>query len=188
MPVVQLHARARSSHRPLQDFADAASLWARLRAAVAEPLACVVLPAEVLLVAAVSDPPALRAQLCRMLSEPARGPTRARWRDVPAPTPLSDATAIEATIRSIVLRPCKTGLCDDPMDWVWSTHRDVMGAVADPWITAEQLADALGRHRRSFAREHHRFVTSSRRKRPHVVTRPWTPLDHPGPGSPGRLA
>lgn len=33
----------------------------------------------------------------------------------------------------------------------WSTHRDVVGAITDPWIDATRLAHALGRPPRRFA-------------------------------------
>ncbi|MBI4706217.1 MAG: hypothetical protein HY744_34405, partial [Deltaproteobacteria bacterium] len=41
------------------------------------------------------------------------------------------------------------------------THRDVVGAVVDPWIDADRLAAALGLPARRFAEAHHRYVSAS---------------------------
>lgn len=50
----------------------------------------------------------------------------------------------------------------DPLAWEWSTHRDVMGAVADPWVDAERLAAALGHGRGDFRPWFHRLVSDDR--------------------------
>src|SRR6185436_13851584 len=35
-------------------------------------------------------------------------------------------------------------LVNDPLLWEWSTHRDAMGAVVDPWVTAAHIAEQTG--------------------------------------------
>jgi hypothetical protein len=65
-----------------------------------------------------------------------------------------------APVRYVALNPCRAGLARDPLEWPWSTHRDVVGAVADPWVAAEQLATMLQRPRRGFAETHHAYVSA----------------------------
>jgi hypothetical protein len=62
--------------------------------------------------------------------------------------------------RYIVLNPHRKGLVDDPLCWPWTTHRDVMGAVVDPWVTPERLARACWRSEHDFGPWFHRYVCS----------------------------
>ena len=43
------------------------------------------------------------------------------------------------------------GYVSDPLSWPWTTHRDMLGAVVEPWVTADALAEALGAPRRGHA-------------------------------------
>lgn len=35
-------------------------------------------------------------------------------------------------------------MVEDPLEWPWSTHRDLVGARLEPWLTTERLSDAFG--------------------------------------------
>ena len=61
-------------------------------------------------------------------------------------------------MRYTVLNPSRAGIVDDPLSWPWSTHRDVVGAIADPWVTAERLGAALG-SRMASAQDIHAYVS-----------------------------
>jgi len=37
-------------------------------------------------------------------------------------------------IRYIAVNPCEARLCSDPLQWLWSTHRELFGAAVDPWL------------------------------------------------------
>jgi hypothetical protein len=63
-------------------------------------------------------------------------------------------------------------LVDDPLVWPWSTHRDVVGAIADPWVQPERLARALGEPVHGFAAAHHRYVTLDRASAPNGTPLP----------------
>ncbi|MCP4806384.1 MAG: hypothetical protein GY884_13655 [Proteobacteria bacterium] len=44
-------------------------------------------------------------------------------------------------LRYIHLNPCRAGLASDPLAWRWSTHRDLVGAVVDPWVPLDRWAE-----------------------------------------------
>lgn len=174
MPTVQLVATARRPHRPLEEPPAVATLWMRLRLAFPEVRACVLLPDAVQLVARVDDPVRARTELGAMLER-----IDPYWHRVPPAEILHDAKELERAVRATVLKPCRVGLVGDPLEWVWTTLRDVVGDVADPWLTSEMLADALGRERRDFARTYHREVVAcldpASPSSVRVATQPWYP-------------
>lgn len=59
-------------------------------------------------------------------------------------------------VRYIALNPCRAGYVGCPLEWVWTTHRDVMGAVDDPWISEERMVRVLGQS----SEAHHRYVSA----------------------------
>ncbi|HEY3356624.1 MAG TPA: hypothetical protein VGQ83_25460 [Polyangia bacterium] len=77
---------------------------------------------------------------------------------MPTPDPVRNLRHLRRDVRYLALNPCREGLCRDPLSWLWSTHRDVMGAVADPWVTADRLAAALRLPRDGFSRAQHAYV------------------------------
>ena len=159
MPNVQLTAAARQSDRPLESPPAAAAVWMQLRRAFQRVRACVLLPDAVQLVAEVDDPVLARAAFERTLETTLSRVARPmQWHRVPPPLLLPTTADLERAIRSTVLKPCRAGLVSDPLDWMWTTLRDVVGHVADPWLTAEALADVLGCARAGFAEQHHREI------------------------------
>jgi hypothetical protein len=51
-------------------------------------------------------------------------------------------------------------LAGDPLSWEWSTHRDAIGAVVDPWVTATRIAEATGVETLDAVEWLHRYVSS----------------------------
>jgi hypothetical protein len=82
-----------------------------------------------------------------------------RWETVPAPEEIG-VDKRERHVRYVTLNPCRARLVCDPLAWPWSTHRDIVGAVIEPWVTAEALAAALGRPAPRFAPRHHAYVSA----------------------------
>jgi hypothetical protein len=62
-------------------------------------------------------------------------------------------------VRYVHLNPCRAGLVRDPLAWPWSTHRGVVGAEVDPWVTADRLAAVFDRGTRGFAEWFHGYVS-----------------------------
>jgi hypothetical protein len=74
-------------------------------------------------------------------------------------TPVRNARILGRTVRYIVRNACADDLVTDPLAWPWTTHRDVVGAIHDPWVDADRLAIALEQPVAGFVTAHHRYVT-----------------------------
>jgi hypothetical protein len=76
------------------------------------------------------------------------------------PKRIADTAKLLRDNRYVALNPPCEGLVDDPLSWLFSTHRDVIGATADPWVDADRLARALRRPLRGFVGWYHKYVSS----------------------------
>ena len=74
--------------------------------------------------------------------------------------------------RYVVLNPCRRGLVADPLEWAWSTHRDVVGAVVDPWVTCDALAYVCDRSSEGFRPWFHHYVCGDPSVAPDAVRLP----------------
>ncbi len=178
-----LHLTAKLRHR-IVDLADDSHgrwLWEHLRRAFPGALAAVLMPNHVHLVIdgdaggdadgdGARDPiDALRRVLASFAS--VHGLGRRIWEPIPVPEPVYSTAILRRKIRYVLLNPCRGSwrLCADPLEWQWSTHRDVMGAVFEPWISAARLADVVSPRSHDylepeerldeFRRWFHRYVT-----------------------------
>ncbi|NUO50784.1 MAG: hypothetical protein HOV80_18180 [Polyangiaceae bacterium] len=157
-----IHLTARSAPRRIDcSTREIASwLWPRLREAFPRALAAVVMPDHVHIVTPFAD--RTLVDLARVLGNCARGPAGVnalRWMPADAPSRFDDPIKIARNVRYVALNPVRAGLVSDPLSWLWSTHRDVVGATVDPWVTEERLAAALGWSHRHLAEDWHAYVT-----------------------------
>jgi hypothetical protein len=138
----------------------AAWLWSRLRSAFPEAIAVVLMPEHVHLVLATADPAACRRRLARLLGQFGRAfGVRGQVSVVPAPALIRGGDVLARQVRYVLLNPCRERLARCPLAWQWSTHRDVVGATVDPWVTAARLASALDIPADDFAVRHHAYVS-----------------------------
>ena len=154
------HAVARA-HWPVVSEPDHARwLWSRLRETFPNALAAVLMPNHLHLVGAARELGDVQEALPALASGFARhtGYTQL-WEPVPIPDLLADPKHVEREVRYVALNPCRDKLAADPLAWPWSTHRDVCGAIADPWVDAPRLATALRRRREGFEKAHHAYVS-----------------------------
>jgi len=160
------HLAARVHGIESLDGEQAAYVWEALRRGFPEALAAVILPDHLHLVPSTGRPASCRQHLAAVLSGVTRHWLRrmpggvTEWRLAPAREPHSNRDHLARDIRYLALNPCRAGLVVDPLEWLWTTHRDVVGAVADPWVTAARVAEALGRPPGGFARQHHAYVSA----------------------------
>jgi hypothetical protein len=157
-----LAAHALRSQRPLDRPDRAWWLWHRLRAAWPDALAASLMPNHLHLLVETESPGTDAARLGRLL----RGFTRhigghRLWRPVPDPILLRDRRKLELHICYVHLNPCEPGLVTDPACWPWSTHRELLGAVADAWVPAGRLAAVLRRSAGTLPRWAHDRVMNS---------------------------
>ena len=132
-----LHLTSRSSSGfPLADDAVASQLWVRVRRSWPEAHACCFMGNHVHLLVDDDERRARRTLARLVAAVPGwTNPTS------PAPELVPDTPRkVLRMIRYIHLNPCRAGLVRDPLEWRWSTHRDVMGAIVDPWVTMDRLA------------------------------------------------
>ncbi len=148
-------------------------LWTHLRAAFPQAIAATIMPDHPHIVVASEDPESDRQRLARLLGQ--FGRKFGVWGHVartPAPAMIRSGEVLARQVRYVALNPCRARLVSCPLAWPWSTHRDVVGAVLDPWVTGERLAAALGGRAQGFAARHHAYVSGDPRARVEGTPRP----------------
>lgn len=158
---MHLTARALPGYKPMLDPITAWWLMWRLRLAFPTVLAACVMPDHLHLIAALAYASDARARLARVLSRMAvRAGLRHLFERVPEPQVVPNGAHLERQLRYVHLNPCRAKLVSDPLAWPWSTHRGLVGAEANPWVSAESLAQALGRKADDVATWLHRYVSA----------------------------
>ncbi len=131
-----------------------------MRRAFPFAIAALLMPNHPHLVTASEDPEADRCRLARLLGQLGRRfGVRGQVSEVPDPDPIREGIVLARQVRYVALNPCRSRLVRCPLAWRWSTHRDVVGASVDPWVTAPRLAAALGRPLRDFPQRFHGYVS-----------------------------
>jgi hypothetical protein len=180
-----LHLVARSfpRWRPLTGFEPCAWLWERLRRSFPSVLSCVLMPDGLHLVVRCDKPADAHHRLVAVLRGFTRryGNGQRLFEPVPKPALVPNRLHQWRTSRYVPLNPSRAGYVKDPLAWLWSTYRDVLGATADPWVTAEQLALAHDRCRHGFEAVFHGYVSGDP-----TVALAGTPL--PLPAAPTKLS
>lgn len=182
--LLPLVARAAAGARPLRHRAACAALWQRL-ARNFDIVVCVLMPNHVHVLASIDSDTVLRTfarvlsafrsrmagtpgtpamqGMQRALATPATLASAATfdWEPLPVPEKVQrDKRHIARAVRYIHLNPVRDGLCADPLDWEWSTHRDWMGAVARPCVDRARWARAMGRREESCPDWLHEYVSA----------------------------
>jgi hypothetical protein len=122
------------------------------------------MPNHAHLVVETDDVPAARRLLARCLGHLQRWWARGGsvWERVRAPKVVASVSSLFKELRYVSLNPPRAGLCRDPLEWAWSTHRDVIGAVVDPWVDVDRLARALRTSATELAAKWHAYVSGDR--------------------------
>jgi hypothetical protein len=114
-------------------------------------LAAALMPNHLHLIAPLTDPEESRRRLRRLLAAFARSfELPSLWKLVPDAEPVGTTDKLLRKVRYVCLNPCRPfrfggevcQLAPDPLSWEWSTHRDAIGAIEDPWVTAAAIAEA----------------------------------------------
>ncbi len=159
-----LHLTARCSVLRVALCAEplAPVVWGALRRAFPTALGCVLMPNHLHLIAVEPSGEIAVTKLRAVMSGVRRSVAGKGlvWERAPAPVAVPDAFHLLRQLRYVALNPARAGLIDDPLAWMWSTHRDVGGAVVDPWVRAETIARRLGQSLHEFARTHHGYVSA----------------------------
>jgi REP element-mobilizing transposase RayT len=138
----------------------AAWVWTHLREAFPSAIAAVLMPDHPHLITPSDDPNGARCRLARLLGQAGRRFGVAGQASlVPEAKPIRGRHVLARQVRYVALNPCRKRLARCPLAWRWSTHRDIVGASVDPWVTAERLARALDRPCTGFVAQHHAYVS-----------------------------
>jgi hypothetical protein len=78
----------------------------------------------------------------------------------PEPERIPDLHHLKRQIRYVHLNPCRARLAGDPLQWEWSTHRDLAGCVSDPWPDPELLRHCFQAPRARLAEAAHAYISS----------------------------
>lgn len=136
-------------------------LWTWLRDAFALAIAVALMPNHVHVLLASGDPGADRRRLARLLGHFGRTfDVRGRASEVADPSVIRGGRVLARQVRYIMLNPCRDGLASCPLAWRWSTHRDLVGAAVDPWVTPARLAAVFERDPTHFVARFHRYVSA----------------------------
>lgn len=143
--------------RFLEDPREASIMWHALRRNFPEAVSVVIMPDHIHLLLPPSDHAITRTKLHGVTSGPSRRLKIPHlWQALNEPRHVNNRDHLRRTIRYIALNPCRPPhhLVNDPLEWPWSTYRDLMDVVADPWpgpIQAFELTDGkvspASRHR-----------------------------------------
>ncbi|MBC8073220.1 MAG: hypothetical protein IAG13_33165 [Deltaproteobacteria bacterium] len=138
----------------------AAWVWTHLRQAFPSAIAVVLMPDHPHLVLASDDPNGARCRLARLFGHAGRRFGVAGQASVaPEAKLIRGRQVLARQVRYVALNPCRKRLARCPLAWRWSTHRDVVGASVDPWVTPDRLARALGGPFTGFVAQHHAYVS-----------------------------
>jgi len=159
MKALHLIASVESRRLDLGDWQTAQRLWACLRRAFPVVLAVTLMLDHLHLVTWFGDVEGARLRLKRALAGCSWGRGTGLWKEVEPPKVVVGQVKIKRDIRYVGLNPCRAGLARDPLEWMWSTYRDAMGASVDPWVTPRQLAPAMGYPLARFGEEFHGYIS-----------------------------
>jgi len=164
--LLHLVARTASHARPFDRRFACADLWAGITLSF-DLVACVLMPDHVHVLVQIEHEVALRtfarvlSAFRRRMQARVQGTLTFDWEPLPAPEKVQrDKRHIARTVRYIHLNPTRDSLCNDPLEWEWSTHRDWVGAVARPNVDRARWARAMGRRMPSCIQWLHEYVSS----------------------------
>ena len=154
-------ARASTPYEPFRDFKSARWAWTGLTALFPEMIATVLMPNHLHLILPSDVPtPRVHRKLGGFLGAVSVQQQQEKlWQQIPSPSAIPDRAHLRRQIRYLALNPCRKGLCADPLEWYWSTYRDVMGATADGEHRTGVLTELLRMPLRDFRVRFHSYVS-----------------------------
>ncbi len=148
----KLSLRANSPHRPFADRDFCVYAWRTLQDLFPEVIAAVLMPNHLHITAWPASPESnskneltdlLRQFQRRMSFKLPKSVRENYWEPIYPPEGIPDPFHLQRQIRYVHLNPCRRSLCRDPLGWEWSTHRDYVGAIANPWPERERVFKLL---------------------------------------------
>jgi REP element-mobilizing transposase RayT len=166
--MTEFHQVARTLHSTIafRSRTSYADMWERLRKRFPSALACVLMPDHLhLILEWVTKPLDPRGSIAWNLSHELSAfarryfPGQKLWEAVPPPTPIPNLLQLRRQIRYAHLNPCRAQLVNDPLEWEWSTHRDLVGAAFPSWPDHAKAANRWKVPLRDFGRHLHDYTS-----------------------------
>ena len=139
----------------------AAWLWKHLRRGFPSAFGAMLMPDHIHVIPMVRDERRARRRLSDILAHFTRNFARGQnvWRPMDPPIPVRGPKMLARSVRYVSDNPCRENLTPDPLAWNFTTHRDVMGAIANPWVMPEDLARAMDWSLQEFQARFHAYVS-----------------------------
>lgn len=138
---LHLVARTQVGCRPFHSRESSAALWCAFRRAFPTIHAAVIMPNHLHII--TPNIPRARWHLGIAMRSVSRtlGPEIVRWEPAPHPDGIGDEIKLATAIRYVHLNPVRARLVNDPLEWEWSTLREILGARLDrAWLDFSTLA------------------------------------------------
>jgi len=157
-------ARTSTPHEPFRDFETAQLFWNRLKGRFPDALGAMLMPNHFHLLLpfeSTSSETRDRAVLTGLMGSLSSNlKMRKLWQPQSEPTSIPDRYHLRRNLRYVALNPCRKSLCKDPLEWPWSTYRDLFGSTVDQWVRPDRLARILGEKENGFENRFHNYVSS----------------------------
>ena len=130
--IVHLTARATEGLAPFRNHEQARWVWCRLRSVFPRALACTLMGNHLHLLPEVDSSEHARVKVGVILRSFTRKFPRGRriFQPVEMPATISDRQKLRRHVRYVALNPSRARLANDPLVWIWSTYRELVGAAA----------------------------------------------------------
>ena len=154
--------RTNSLHSPFAEADVARFAWNCLGRSFPDTLMAVLMPNHLHIILPSIEELAHRDALHGWMGAVSRhAGVKKLWQYTPSPRPISNRKHLLRHLRYVALNPCRDRLCRDPLEWIWSTYRDLFEASAYPILSPQTLASVLQESRRTdFLVRFHAYVSS----------------------------
>jgi hypothetical protein len=157
--------RANTPFQPFSDFETARKTWASLNKIFPQITAAVLMPNHGHFILPTKNKKTEKEEeifykFCGILSRISREKkTRNYWQPIPPPALIPDKHHLKRQVRYVALNPCRKKLCRDPLEWYWSSYRELFGASASRLVTQSKLANTFEETRVNFLDRFHAYVS-----------------------------
>lgn len=143
MPYVHLVAHLIGDLDFLAEEPVAGWLWGKLRQRFPVTASAQLMPNHLHLLTEVDEPEVARDALARTCGHLGRRFGLGRVFERLPTAEVIPPKRMPRVARYVDLNSTRAGLVASPLQWAWTTLRDLVGAVADPWIDARRHKEAL---------------------------------------------
>ncbi len=155
-------ARVNRPATPFNDDTFALAAWKGLHKVFPLTMAVVLMPNHFHVVAYVEKLQATQVRLKNLLASLSRWHRLTRGFEVtPEPDLIPDQEKLKRDMRYVFLNPCRARLCPDPLEWRWSSYRQLLGMAHGMWTQRNAaITSSLGWSGRKGLERLHAYVSS----------------------------